>query len=222
MEKAFVLCILISFFLGCWQVKRFLFKREAYENITTCHATTLGDPRKYCNFVGKLSFYEYGDIYLLYKDSRHFNILVPFAAEGKVVLVNVGYVRKEEKDRAREMILQILKSHKEFVFKGYLSPVRGSKIPLVRNDVTNLELYSLDMKEIGSNFRLPVLEYILYSTSNDFIAIYPEMILSLQRPQLKIMMHFWYAFMWYAVACIGLIYYFFGSRKIAQTSPSNE
>ncbi|QHD64916.1 SURF1 family cytochrome oxidase biogenesis protein [Neorickettsia findlayensis] len=219
MKKVFIFCILISFFLGCWQVKRFLFKRMAYENITGCHISTLNDPREYCNFVGKLSFYECDDIYLYYRDSMHFNILVPFVTEGKVVLVNVGYVRKEEKDRAREIVLQILKSQKKFGFKGYLLPVKGSSIPLIRNDVTNLEFYSLDMEEIGSNFKLPVLKYILYSTSNDFIEIYPKMILSLQKPQLKIMMHFWYAFMWYAVASIGLVYYFLGSRKKTQASP---
>lgn len=194
-------------------MRRFLFKSEARKNLINCQITTLVDPHGYCNFVGTLNIRKHSDVYLLYKDVEHFYLLVPLFTPENVLLVNIGYVKKSEKEKIRKVLRQFLEMHDILNLKGYLLPVKGMKIPLIRNDLSNLEFYSINLKEFEPAFELPMLRYILYSTSNDFLMYYPELILPPERPQVKVKMHFWYALMWYTIACIGLIYYLLNSRK---------
>ncbi|AHX11046.1 SURF1 family protein [Neorickettsia helminthoeca str. Oregon] len=177
-----------------------------------CAVTTLNSFGQYCSFTGKLVIRK-DNVYFLYKDGEHFYVLISGATDKESFLVNIGYVKKSSKEEAIDIINQRLEYPKEMNLVGHLIPMRSTKVPFIKNDLTNLELYYLNSKELSNVFQLPMSDYVIYSTSNDLIEDSPEVFVQLPRPIIKVIMHLWYAIMWYSISGFGLVYYVCISRR---------
>lgn len=121
---------------------------------------------------------------------------------GITALINLGYIKNPD----RAQILKLLAQENALSFEAIILPAEQKiRLPLLKNDFKNNNLYFLDILELQKNIGVPLEREILYSINNSFAKRHPELIINNKEIEIKILLHIGYAIMWYVIALGGFV-----------------
>lgn len=208
---ATLLCALILFGLGTWQVQRLVWKNNILKTIhgrmaddVLIFPDDIKDPEKFDytkgavrgNFVYEHEYFVYSR---QFRGEKGFHVLTPFKRlSGDMILVNRGFVKEDD-------IPFLRRPKDQMILNGILHLPDDRNRFTPENTEGSYRLYATDVdfisRETGIKFSTPLVLYA--SDLKSGVPIGGQLRLDIANDHLE------YAFFWYVMCLMSIFFYFF-------------